>query len=247
LRKFETNKTGVFASAGWVTSMGGSVIAFSAGREACGRCISATAIPGWTRLTGIAAVFVSVADASVADAATGGEVCVAAVVMAARGIAAAVMWARGAGFAATTALVAGAGFLTAAAIFFIAAGFFDVAANFLVGGLVFVCASFLAAWTGTGFFAAILGAAGFADLVTAVAGFAGELPGKGDAVCADIGGANPISNSTAIPPPSTPRQVPQTIQVSDRRGLAPAVSWPDQPSEKADHSMPLSVNIHILQ
>jgi hypothetical protein len=202
-----------------VTSTGGNVIAFATAR---GRCTSGTAAAGWVRLTGIAAVFVSVADAGVGEAVVGGDVCAA-------GSAAATMCGCDTGFAVTaTTFAEGTGFLTAATIFFAGAGFFNAEATFLAGSLAFVCASFLAPGLGAGFFAAVLGTAGFMDLVAVVADLADGLPGKGNAVCADVGAANAVSNRAAIPPPSTPRQIPQAIQVSDRRGFAPSFYPPSE-------------------
>jgi hypothetical protein len=137
-----------------------------------------------------------------------------------------------AGFVAALIAFAGAtGVLAVVIIFF---GFFGPTASFFAAP-VFVCASFCAGWIGAGFFAAVLGAVWFADWGAAVAGLPAELPDKGDADCAKADGANATSIKAAMPLPS--RQLPQAIRISDRSGVAPAVSWPDQLPQKADHSM----------
>jgi hypothetical protein len=125
-------------------------------------------------------------------------------------------------FAVAIVLLAGVGFLRAAA-------------KFLTGGFAFVDAIFFDGCGSAGFFAAALTAACLAGFgFVAAAGLGGW-----EAVCAKAGGTAAVNSNTAIARPSSPRQVPRAIQVSGRRGIAPAVSWPDQRRKNTDHSMPL--------
>jgi hypothetical protein len=126
------------------------------------------------------------------------------------------------GFDAAAILTGDVGFLAPSASFF-------ATGDFLLRATLFDCfalaaASFRDAWLGVALVVLVLGGA----ILPGFAGAAEVTDGEPAMLCAIVGAAPKSSNSPAILPLRRPRQAPRIIQFSDRRGHAPAVSWPDR-------------------